>query len=121
MRVHDLNEELLNELNMDDVKRGAKKVVDGAKEAVLSIAKVAKDEYNDNVIAFGKLIKHFTGRKEMTKEDFKKAVDQIFKDNSKLLIMGFIAALPGSAVALPVVLNIAKKFNVNLVPSKTFA
>lgn len=25
MRVHDLNEEPLNELNMDDVKKGAKK------------------------------------------------------------------------------------------------
>lgn len=25
MRVHDLNEELLNELNMDDVKKDAKK------------------------------------------------------------------------------------------------
>lgn len=44
----------------------------------------------------------------------------MFKDNTKLLIMGAITALPGSAVALPVAIGITKKFGMDLVPSKTF-
>lgn len=120
MKVSDLNEELMNELDMQDVKDGAKKVIDGAKETYTKVKKVLKDEYRDNVEAFKIFIKKFKGKEQVTDEQFKNALNQVFKDNVKLLAIAGIGATPGSAVTLPLAMKIAKKFGINLVPSKTF-
>lgn len=42
MRVHDLNEELLNELNMDDVKKDAKKSLMEQKKQSIVLPKLLK-------------------------------------------------------------------------------
>ena len=64
-------------------------------------------------------INKFRG-KDVSEQDFKKALNQVFKDNPKLLIIAGITVTPGSAITLPLAIKIAKKFNVNLVPEKTF-
>lgn len=119
MKLHDLNDEMINELNMQDIKDGAKKVVDGTKETLATAKKVIVDEYNDNKIAFQIFIKKFKGH-DVTEDEFSKALSQVFKDNPKLLVIAGIGAMPGSAVTLPIAIKVAKKFGINLIPSKTF-
>lgn len=119
MKVHDLNEEMLNELNLQDIKDGAKKVATATKETVGGAIKVAKDEWNDNVKAFQIFIRKFKGH-QVEESEFKAALDQVLKDNAKLLLVAGIGVSPGSAITLPIAINIAKKFGVNLIPSKTF-
>lgn len=117
MKLQQLNEELINELDMKD---NAKNIIKGAKETLAAAKKVVKDEYSDNVSAFKVFIKKIKGN-TVTEDEFKNALNQIFKDNPKLLTIAGIGALPGSAITLPLAIKIAKKFGVNLVPEKTFS
>ena len=119
MKVHDLNEELINELNMKDIKDGVKKVSDAAKETLGGAIKVVSDEIDDNSKAFAIFKRKLTGH-EVSEAEFKAAWDQMFKDNVKLLTIAGIGVLPGSAIALPLMMKIAKKFNIDLIPEKTF-
>ncbi len=121
MRVHELNQniEQLNEFSMTVVKKGTDAVVTGVKDTLKSAAKVAKDEFNDNVSAFNIIKKKFKGH-HTTEEEFKNALEQLFKDNAKLLAVAGIGALPGSVVTLPIAIKVAKKLGIDLIPSKTF-
>ena len=111
---------MLNELNVQDIKDGVKKVASAAKETVGGAIQVAKDEWNDNVKAFQIFIKKFKGH-PVDENEFTAALNQVFKDNAKLLLVAGISISPGSAITLPLAINIAKKFGINLIPSKTFA
>lgn len=119
MKLHDMNDELLNELNLQDIKNGAKKIANATSETIKGAVKVAKDEFDDNVSAFKIFIKKFKGH-PVTEDEFRKSLEQIFKDNIKLLTVAGIGALPGSVVTLPITLSTAKKFGIELIPSKTF-
>lgn len=124
MTVHQLNEEMVNEMSLQSVKDGAKKIKDGVVDATKKAIQVVKDEANDNKQAFSifkrKLLSKFGKAEAPTPEEFKKAVDQMIKDNPKLLIIAGIGATPGSAVTLPIAMKVAKKFGIELTPSKTF-
>ena len=119
MKVTDLNEDLITELNMQDIKDGIKKVSDSAKETVGVAVKVLSNEIDDNSKAFAIFKRKLSGH-EVSEAEFKAAWDQMFKDNVKLLTIAGIGILPGSAIALPLMMKIAKKFNIALVPEKTF-
>jgi hypothetical protein len=124
MKVCDLNEELLNELNLQDIKDSAKKVVSGTKAGVVKVKNIIVDEFKDNIEAL-KILKNAILQKfgkgvEVSDSDFKKAVDQLLKDNIKLFLLAGISVLPGSAVILPIAISIAKQFDIHLVPTKTF-
>lgn len=124
MNLNDLNDEMLNELNIPDVKDGVKKVKDAIIDATKKATKVIKDEAKDNIVAlsvFKRVIKSKISRGEApTPEEFKKAIDQMLKDNPKLLVIAGIAATPGSALTLPIAMKLAKKFGINLAPERTF-
>jgi hypothetical protein len=124
MTVHQLNEEMVNEMSLQTVKDGAKKIKDGVVDATKKAVQVIKDEASDNKMAFGifkkKIMSKFGKGEAPTPEEFKKAVEQMLKDNPKLLLIGGIAAAPGSAVTLPIAMKVAKKFGIELAPKKTF-
>ena len=124
MTVHQLNEEMVNEMSLESVRDGAKKVKDGVVDATKKAVKVVKDEIDDNKQAFSVfkriMLSKFGKGEAPTPEEFKKAVDQMLKDNPKLLLIGGIVATPGSAVTLPIAMKVAKKFGIELAPSKTF-
>lgn len=117
MKVNELNDKMLNELDM-------KKIKDGIVNATKKAATVVKDEYNDNKKAFSiiknLLVSKMKNTEEPSKEDYDKALQQILKDNPKLLTIGAISALPGSVITLPIVIKGAKKFGIDLIPKKTF-
>ncbi len=57
---------------------------------------------------------------EVSPEDFKKAKDQLLKNNAKILTMGALGALHGSVVVAPISMKIAAQLDIELKPSKTF-
>lgn len=59
--------------------------------------KIVKDEIFDNKMAFGIVYKKLMSG-EVSPEDFKKAKDQLLKNNAKILSMGALGALHGSVV-----------------------
>jgi hypothetical protein len=101
-----------------------KKIKDGVVDATKKAVQVIKDEASDNKAAFGvfkrSLLNKFGKGESPSPEEFKKAVDQMLKDNPKLLLIGGIAAAPGSAITLPIAMKVAKKFGIELAPKKTF-
>jgi hypothetical protein len=124
MKLQDLNGEMLIEMNLHHVSthvsNKAKKITDNTKNTLLTIKKVLVDEFNDNIAAFKVLKNKFKEKDSVNVEDFKKALEQIFVDNTKLLTIAGISVLPGSALTLPLVMKFAKKIGINLVPSKTY-
>lgn len=105
--------------NFTPLKTVGKKVAEGTKEAVSKAKYIFVDEYNDNVEAFKVFINKFK-QEPVPEDEFRKALEQVFKDNTKLLIVTGIGFLPGSAITLPIAITVAKKFGIELIPSKTF-
>ena len=124
MTVHQLNEEMVNEMSIQKVKDGASRLKAGIKDTAKAAIQVVKDEAGDNKKAFEifkrKVMSKFGKGDAPTEEEFKKAVDQMIKDNPKLLVMAGIGAASGSAVTLPLAIKLAKKMGIDLVPKKTF-
>lgn len=124
MTVHQLNEEMVNEMSIQKVKDGASRLKAGIKDTAKAAIQVVKDEAGDNKKAFEifkrKVMSKFGKGDAPTEEEFKKAVDQMIKDNPKLLVMVGIGAAPESAVTLPLAIKLAKKMGIDLVPKKTF-
>lgn len=124
MTVHQLNEEMVNEMSIQKVKDGASRLKAGIKDTAKAAIQVVKDEAGDNKKAFEifkrKVMSKFGKGDAPTEEEFKKAVDQMIKDNPKLLVMVGIGAAPGSAVTLSLAIKLAKKMGIDLVPKKTF-
>lgn len=110
---------ILHEISIEPIKEAGRKIADGTKEALNKAKDVVVDEYHDNITAFKIFLNKFKGR-PVHEEEFIKALEQVFKDNTKLLIVSGIGALPASAITLPIAIKIAKKFGIELIPSKTF-
>lgn len=102
MEIRELNEMSLN----------------GVKDVLKRITTTLKDEHIDNKIAFRHFKDKLTG-KEVSKENFKKSLDQM-ADNGRMILMGAVGAAPGSVVTLPLLLKLAKKLNIRITPEKTF-
>lgn len=127
MTVNDMNNDLDESLKLDKLKSVAKEIYSSAKDSLSNAKKVAIDEFYDNSHAtkilikkIGKKLKKFENHEDVTEEEFRQALNQIFIDNAKLLTVAGISVLPGSVVTLPLALKIANKLGINLIPSKTF-
>jgi hypothetical protein len=102
----DLNEWMKALLNMTDV------------QSQLFFGTIKK-EYGDTKDLLP-IIRKFIKTKKLT-DDEKKIFRKQMKDNLKLLGLGAIAAipLPGTMLMIPVIIELAKKFNINLLPENT--
>ena len=89
------------------------------KSTVQSTIVVLKDEYHDNVRS-AKIVMNKLRGKEVNDVHLNAAMRQIFKDNTKLLVVGIISILPGSVVTLPIIIKSSKKLGIDLIPNKTF-
>lgn len=111
--------DMINHKHVENVRKHISNVNDTAKSTYEKTKKVIIDEFVDNVEAVKILRKKFYGH-DVEVEEFRMALEQLFLDNAKLLTIGGISVLPGSALTLPITIKIAKKLGINLVPSKTF-
>lgn len=77
---------------------------------------ILKKEYGDTKDLLP-LIRKFMKTKTLSKDE-KEIFQKQMKDNLKLLGLGAIAAIPipGTMLLIPVIIQVAKKFNVNLLP-----
>jgi hypothetical protein len=77
---------------------------------------ILKKEYGDTKDLLP-LIRKFIKTKTLSKNE-KEIFQKQMKDNLKLLGLGAIAAIPipGTMLLIPVIVQLAKKFNINLLP-----
>ncbi len=115
---------MLNEIDLKKIKKytshHVKNIATETKSTFSKTKKVLTDEFIDNIEAFNVLRDKFKDEDSVDSDEFKKALEQLFIDNAKLLTIAGIGIMPGSALTLPLVMNIAKKLGINLIPSKTY-
>jgi hypothetical protein len=86
----------------------------GIKKWLLDLKGKLATEAGETQSMFDTYVRYTQG--QATDAEMNAANDQ-FKDLLRGLGMGTLAALPGSVITLPVVFKLAKKFNVEIMPS----
>jgi hypothetical protein len=87
-----------------------------AKEAVYEFAKNIKQEGKETSVAAEHVSKYLKGEKLTDEEN--EAVRKQFFDILKMLGIGIpFALIPGASILMPILLKVANKFNIDLMPS----
>ena len=69
------------------------------------------------VLTFKQLLAHKLGDNEQpTKEEIEEALKQL-QDLGKMSLLLPVIALPGSIITIPLLIKIAKKYNIDILPS----
>ena len=104
----------LNDFNGLASKKRLQENFGGIKEWLLKLKEKLGTEADETREMFNTYVRYTQG--EATEAEMNTANEQ-FKDLLRGLGMGTLAALPGSVITLPVVFKLAKKFNIEIMPS----
>jgi len=88
--------------------------IGGVKNWLLKLKQGLSTEAAETKTMFDTYVRYTQGQ---ASEEEMAAANEQFKDLLRGLGMGTLAAMPGSVVTLPVVFKLAKKFNIELMPS----
>ena len=91
--------------------------IDKLKAGILEFLKNIKNEVDDTKEASIILKRHLNKDKTLTEKDYKILKDQIY-DTLKILGIGIpYILLPGASVLMPLILKLAEKYKIDLLPS----
>ena len=82
-------------------------------------AKVIICNEKDDTIEVYKIIKRYLNNDKITEEEKNSFKNQI-KDYFRLILLSVITILPGSVVTMPLIIKLFDKFDISIIPNKTF-